>query len=416
MTSSLDVLSILANKEHYERFSPFIQEHLVGPESWVIIKDMGAYFEKHTNFTWATFATFFLMVKHPMYKPDKVDTFRTIFEALDNHEPDEDLLDELTEHFISKDYATKVGEAALSIVEGNDSYGMEDITSLMSEFDLELDRAQEMESFFVEEDDDLLMEEFERKGGLKWKLSALDEAVGNILKGDFIMFAAGVGAGKTTMLVNEACHMADQLPDDEYVVWFLNEERGQKLRSRISQSATGMTKQEIIDDPAKFMALWKGSNARNKIKIYDRGLMFTNDMERVLKKYKAGLIIVDQLWKCKMPGKSSEGEVTRVGLVFNWGREMAKIHAPLITVHQADATAVGQMWIEQNQLHMSKIGVQGEMDAIITLGRSLDPSMATTRGLYTPKNKISGNETFRSYVTLDAERATYTTSTDEVII
>ena len=73
----------------------------------------------------------------------------------------------------------------------------------------------------------------------------------------------------------------------------------------------------------------------------------------------------------------------------NWGREIAKAYAPVITVHQADGTAEGVQWIDMSQLYMSKTGIQGEADAIITIGRQ--PDKGNARFMYIPKNKMTGN-------------------------
>lgn len=412
--NSLDILSLLADKEHYERFSPFIKEHLVGKEAYTIIRDVGGWFENHPALTWSSFSTWFFMVKHPMFKPEKVEYYQTIFDKLETHEPNEDLIEELIEHFIGKDYATKISEAALSIVEGSTEYDIESISTLLDEYNIELDKAAELDSFLVSDDDSLLLEEFERTGGLNWRLNELQEAVGNILRGDFVVVSAYVGAGKTTMLCSEAVHMASQIEDDEHVVWFLNEERGMRVKRRLAQSATGMSDKEILANPKKFLEAWKAHPARKKVKIYDRAQLQTNDMEQMLKRYKPGLIIFDQLFKCHFPGKSKDNEVERIASMFNWGREIAKKYAPVITVHQADGTSVGQMWIEQSQLHMSRVGIQGEMDVIVTLGRDLTGKYPENiRGLYTPKNKLSGNEGYKAFVELNTDKACYQSCTEE---
>ena len=76
-------------------------------------------------------------------------------------------------------------------------------------------------------------------------------------------------------------------------------------------------------------------------------------------------------------------------MIFNWARELAKKYAPVITVHQADGSAEGVKWIDMSKLYGSKTGVQGEADAIITIGRL--PEEGNKRYLYVPKNKLDGN-------------------------
>ena len=62
-----------------------------------------------------------------------------------------------------------------------------------------------------------------------------------------------------------------------------------------------------------------------------------------------------------------------------------------------------------SQLHMSKTGIQGEADAIITIGRTM--SKPASRFIYVPKNKMKGDDpSLRNgqfEVTLDGERARF---------
>lgn len=402
MIGNLDILSILTDKESYTRFSPFIKEHLVGKESWVIIGDLGEWYEKHEQVDWEKFAPWFFIVRHPMYNREKVAVFDTVFDKLKEHEIEEALKEQLVEHFIAKDYAMKIAETGLAITEGSASYKMGDISELYSEYETELDLAADLETFLVT-DEAILEEDDPSKAGLTWRLEELNEAVGPIKKGNFLMVGAYVGAGKTAMLVSEATHMAPQLKEDEYILWFNNEEDGGAVRKRIQSAVTGFTKEMKLRDPDKFQEAWNDSDVRGKIKIIDKGAMFTNDMEAYMKKYTPGLIIIDQLWKVHGFTRTTDNEVTRVSLMFNWGREIAKKYCPVITVHQADGSAHGQEWIEVNQLYNSKVAVQGEMDVIMTLGRSLDAGMEDVRGLYTPKNKLTGKEDYKAHVILNKD-------------
>ena len=113
-------------------------------------------------------------------------------------------------------------------------------------------------------------------------------------------------------------------------------------------------------------------------------------MEWLMKKYDPGAIIFDQLWKVPGFEKESANEVGRQTMLFNWGREMAKRYAPVITVHQAGGTAGGERWLPMEALYGSQTGIQGEADAIIMLGRSYDPADEEFRFFYIPKNKMYG--------------------------
>ena len=415
---SLDIISFLGTKEKYERFYPYLKlkekASLFSKESTIILEDMADYYSSQTEIQWDVFSTWFFMVKHPMFKPEKQEIYKTIFDKLLTHTVDEGLASELSTYLINKDYAQKIAETALSIVEDSGKETINDIATLIDKHSIELDKSKDVDDYIVEDTDEALIESLERKGGVPWRLKALQESVGNIMKGDFIAIAAYVGSGKTTMLVSEAVHMVDHIPEDEYILWFNNEEGGSKVRKRLAQSVTGMSKEEALKNPTLFLSEYKKSAVRDRIKVYDKGSITTYDILQTIKRYPPALIIIDQLYKVNFPGTQVENEVTRLANIFNWGRDLCKTYAPVITVHQADSTAAGQLWIEKNQLHGSKIGMPGEMDVIITLGANYDPRYENIRGLYTPKNKLTGLESYKKLVKLDPERASYSMYTGEL--
>lgn len=161
------------------------------------------------------------------------------------------------------------------------------------------------------------------------------------------------------------------------------------MYGRIVQSALGITSEELEEDPAKAAAAYTKLMGRmDKIIIFDKADVSTRDVDALLKKYDVGLVIFDQLWKMHGFEEEAGNEVTRQGMLFNWARELSKKYAPVIAVAQADGTAQGQRWIEMSQLYGSKTVIQGEADAIVTIGR--DPATGDTRYLYVPKNKLKG--------------------------
>jgi len=158
------------------------------------------------------------------------------------------------------------------------------------------------------------------------------------------------------------------------------------------QAALGVESEEIERDPTKFLEEYQELMRGNRIKVIHNSLMTVQDVESVVNHLdgKVGLIIFDQLWKMGGFEKESSNDVDRQTKLFGWARSMADV-APVLNVHQADASAEGMLHFEMNQLYGSKTGIQGECDAIVTLGRPHSAEYsANTRGLYAPKNKLAG--------------------------
>lgn len=389
------LLYILSTKDNYYRFRGFIKDHTITKEIGTIIKDMEAWYESTglDTIAWDNYRAWFLTVKHVPYKADKVVIFNKIFDALEEATaPVESDVKNIIEAFIERDYATKIADHTLRIAEGED-LPLEDVTDLLDNWNKESGKIDELESKIVTGDFEDLIASTLLGTGFDWRLPDLNKSVGPLRKGDFIIIGATPETGKTTMLASEASKMATQMKDDEVVLWINNEEGSDKVRLRCIQAALGWTNEKMLIDPKHtYQTYLDMMGGVDRLKIVRAEEMDVHMIDAMFKKYNPGLIIMDQLWK--VPGFTREAganEVMRQALLFNKGREWAKKYCPLITVHQADGSAVGQKYLDMSQLYMSRIAIQGEADAIIMIGKSNDPADAdNARYLHIPKNKLSG--------------------------
>jgi KaiC/GvpD/RAD55 family RecA-like ATPase len=223
-------------------------------------------------------------------------------------------------------------------------------------------------------------------------LDELNASIGPIGKGDFIVVGARPDAGKTTFLASEITHMASQLPPEGTLLWLNNEERCEKVQARIITAALGVPYENIEKDWASaYEEYCREINGDvGKIVLKDISGAYVSQINRVVKRLNPSVIVIDQLRKIHGFEREAGNETTRQELIFNWARDLAKEYAPVITVHQADGTAENQEWIDMSQLHMSKTGIQGEADAIITIGRTM--TKPKSRFIYVPKNKMQGDD------------------------
>lgn len=391
----LNILNLFTDKSVYERYNRFITKGAVSKETQIIMKDLEEWYTTEDEVDdWSRFSLWFFTVQHPTMKDDAVELYQKIFALVEAAKIAGAVVDpKIIDSFILRDYADRIVEASSKVAEGT-AASIDPVMELIDEYYLEVDKAGDLESLFVTTDMHVLAKELAVGHGLNWRLQELNDALGPLRIGDFIIMSARVESGKTTFLASEASFMAGQLAGDTKVLWCNNEEAGNKVQRRIMQSALGWTQDAMDADVSKsitdYTTLMNGNI--NRVKVFDQSVMHKSDIEALLKNFDAGLIIIDQLWKVRGFEKQSASEVDRQALLFGWARGLAKTHAPVITVHQADNSAHGQLYIEMNQLYGSKTAIQGEADAIITLGRSYDAGFENTRGLYVPKNKMRGGD------------------------
>ena len=225
--------------------------------------------------------------------------------------------------------------------------------------------------------------------GLRWRLDWLNKSLGSLRKGDFGFIFARPETGKTTFLASEMTHMVSQTDGD--ILWFNNEEQGKKVAVRCFQALFGLTNKELFDDRENNANEYK-QKVGSRIKIYDyEDSSSTSRIESIIKETNPSLIIFDQIDKVR--GFKSDRYDLELKKLYQWAREMAKIHAPVIAVSQAGGTGEGKVWLTMDDVDSSKTAKQGEADWILGIGKEQD-NTSNMRFLNISKNKLlSDNDT-----------------------
>lgn len=239
---------------------------------------------------------------------------------------------------------------------------------------------------FITDDLEVLVDDSINKPGLRWRVDMLNKILGSLRRGDFGFIFARPETGKTTFLASEVTHMAMQASNP--VLWFNNEEQGNKVMLRCYQAALGCTMTELFRDlkgnKQKFMELTHGN-----IKLYDSGHIHKKQVERMCKQLKPSLIVFDQI--DKIQGFDSDREDLRLGTIYQWARELAKEYAPVIGVCQADGSGEGQKWLTMANVANAKTAKQAEADWILGIGKINEPGFDQIRYLHASKNKLIGD-------------------------
>ena len=222
--------------------------------------------------------------------------------------------------------------------------------------------------------------------GLRWRLDWLNKSLGSLRKGDFGFVFARPETGKTTFLASEMTHMITQTDGD--ILWFNNEEQGRKVAVRCYQAMFGVTNKELFDNKEEHYASYKDTIG-NRLKIYDyEDSSSTNSIENILKATDPALIIFDQIDKIR--GFKMDRHDLQLKALYQWAREIAKMHAPVIAVSQAGGTGENKLWLTMDDVDSSKTAKQGEADWILGIGKESD-NTSNMRFLNISKNKLLGD-------------------------
>ena len=317
------------------------------------------------------------------------DYYSGVLEQLEKLEVSEDTTLKLIQSILAHKKLKEISLAAYDVTEGK--LEPDKMKQLLEDYLKQTEEQEKGETFdFISDDLEELAHDTIKKPGLRWRLSALNQMLGSLRKGDFGFIFARPETGKTTFLASETTHMSEQLGDDDGpVIWFNNEEQGNKVKLRCYQAALGLNMTKLFSNLAgnrdAYMAKTKG-----KHKIFDAGIIHKSTVEQVCKQYKPSLVIFDQI--DKITGFNNDREDLRLGQIYQWARELAKEHCPVIAVCQADGTGEGQKWLTMANVANAKTSKQAEADWIVGIGKIADAGYENLRFLHASKNKLMGDE------------------------
>ena len=165
-----------------------------------------------------------------------------------------------------------------------------------------------------------------------------------------------------------------------------------------------------MKDLKRSVALFESKVGIGKIRVMDNTSMTVHDIEAAIEACNPKIIIIDQIWKVGGFEKQSGTGIERYAKLAQYVRELAKRYGPIIGASQLDGTADNTKYPMMGTLYGSKTAVQGEADAIVTIGQSAEEGV-DMRFLRAPKNKLSyADNEFRSAgcaVKIDKERAQF---------
>jgi len=278
------------------------------------------------------------------------------------------LLDTALKRVTDFHYSTKAMGELVKFLNAGGKAGIETILPLIDEY-------RSVVSAVGEENPDecitplrQIIEDIKRDG-LDWSLDFLNSAIGPVYPGTLGHILARPEVGKTAFCVSQASFFAYQLrKTNEKVLFLSNEEGVNRTRARAYASLIGLPVDTLLQDKEdQYEQLYLEKGGKNLVFVGEVGTLAK--VEQNIARYKPRVVIVDQGPKVSLPGNYSSVEARQ--LVYNAYRTMAsRNRLVFITVGQADSAAENKKWLTYNHIDGSKVGIPGECDYIIGIGRS----------------------------------------------
>jgi archaellum biogenesis ATPase FlaH len=226
----------------------------------------------------------------------------------------------------------------------------------------------------------------------QFNINSLSRHLYGIGAGEFMIVLARPETGKTSFLVSLMAGPGGFCDQGARVLYLGNEEATERTMLRAVQSASGMTRQQIADDPKTAMAAFTCAKANLEMKsVVDWDL---DRVEAYVHKMKPNVLVIDQSDKVGVSGQY-QATHERLRELYRRIRELAKRHnCALIGVSQASNDAECKTRVTYAMAEGSKTGKGAEADVILGIGKhsgdNEDGEQDNTRFLTISKNKLSG--------------------------
>lgn len=318
--------------------------------------------------------------------PKDKEFYEEVFNTLDKQEVQEDTTAELILSMKRTRLLREVSIKAYEAAEGKLSFEKfrPILDGLLEEKE---DKQESDETTFITTDLELLINSTIKEQGLRWRLDTLNKMLGSLRKGDFGFTFARPESGKTTFLSSEVSNMINQIDGD--ILWFNNEEQGNKVMLRVYQAFFGVKLEELYTNIPRYKHLFQEAT-QGRFKLYDSASIDWRKVEKTLSKTNPALILFDQIDKIK--GFDADREDLHLGAIYQWAREIAKTYAPTIGICQADGSGENQKWLTMANVSNAKTAKQAEADWILGIGKIHDPGWENVRFFHLSKNKLIGDE------------------------
>ena len=293
----------------------------------------------------------------------------------------EDVVTDLIKKIQEKQWSHELALLSIDVTEGR-----REIDAILDHVSKIEAKTEVSETTFITDDLEELYDTTVSSPGLRWRLNSLNKSLGSLRKGDFGFIFARPETGKTTFLASEVTHFAGQV--EQPILWFNNEEQGNKVQVRIFQAALGCDLTKLYSDRGRSQRYFLQATKGN-IKIVDSATIHRRQIERICKEIQPSLVLFDQIDKIK--GFDADREDLRLGSIYIWARELAKSYCPVVGVCQADVSGEGKKWLTMDNVANAKTSKQAEADWILGIGAVHDAGLEHVRYLHISKNKLAGD-------------------------
>ena len=225
-----------------------------------------------------------------------------------------------------------------------------------------------------------------------FNIPSLTRKVEGVNAGLLIEIGARPNTGKTSFHASLIASPNGFAHQGAKCIVLCNEEASHRVGARYLTAATGMTMQEVKNNPARARDVYDAVKKNIKIKdASDRDMAW---VESVCKSYKPDIVVLDMGDKfARTGGFARPDEALKANAIY--ARQIAKAHnCAIFYMSQLSADAEGKVLLNQSMMEGSRTGKAAEADLMVLIAKNPvvdgQEEEDTQRHLNVVKNKLSG--------------------------
>jgi len=225
-----------------------------------------------------------------------------------------------------------------------------------------------------------------------FNIASLTRKVEGVNAGHLIEVGARPNTGKTSFHASLIAAPGGFAHQGANCIILCNEEGYHRVGARYLTAATGMTMQQVKQNPTKARELY--APVKERIKIKDATGRDMNWVESVCKAYKPDIVLLDMGDKfAKSAGFSRPDEALKANAIH--ARQIAKEHeCAVFYMSQLSADAEGKIILNQSMMEGSRTGKAAEADLMVLIAKNPpvqgQDEEDVQRHLNIVKNKLTG--------------------------
>ena len=380
---------VYTNRAAWDKVRDFFKEADFSPHGWVVLQEIGKYYDNDPNVH--SCDSDILLARLKRAYPKASEVFAGIISGFGEISAP-NVLEEL---YAFKRAGIKAKLASKLLDETSED--IDGISKLWGEYNDYL-LAEEVEANDIHPEmgrsvSDVIHRLYASDAIIKLYPTAANEAVGGgVPMQTHIVVFATPEVGKSAFVINQAVMSAR---DGHKVLLFDNEDPEAQTWIRIQSRITGMTKEEIYNDPKKAQELLDSTPWYGNIVVVSHNPGTISELDALITEVKPKLFICNQIRNLHIRGV--DGDVQQLTVAGRAMRSLIKRHNIVgVSVTQAADSAARKASLDIGDVYMSNTSLPGDADVMIGIGATPDMLENGYRILSFPKNKISGNHSERS--------------------